>query len=124
LAELLNQEYSHVGQRAAEIEDNLFLKEHDNLVTMINNKVGGKELHQYLLARMTTAASFSAGQSKDQALSELVQERLRANYENRDFDQSKFISERVARKEAKSMVKAPSKTVFDAEPYKPRNVAD
>jgi hypothetical protein len=91
---------------------------------MINNKVGGKELHQYLLAKMTTASSFAAGQSKDQALAELIQERLRANFENREFDQTKFISERVARKEAKSMLKAPSKTVFDAEPYKPRNAAD
>ena len=72
LEELLSQEYSHVAQKAAEIEDNLFLKEHDNLVVMINNKVGGSQLHEYLLAKMSTASSFSAGQNKDQALGELI----------------------------------------------------
>jgi len=60
LAELLSQEYSHIGQKAAEIEDNLFLKEHDNLVAMINNKVGDKELHQHLLAQLSTASASSA----------------------------------------------------------------
>lgn len=49
---------------------------------------------------------------------------MRANFENRDFDQTAFIAERVARREAKSMFKAPSKTVFDAKPYQPRNAAD
>ena len=39
---------------------------------MINNKVGGSQLHEYLLAKMNTASSFSAGQNKDQALGELI----------------------------------------------------
>ena len=69
LNELLSQEYSHISEKAAKIEGNLFLKEHDNLVTMINNKVGDNELHQYLLAKMSTASGLSGG---DQALGQLV----------------------------------------------------
>lgn len=73
---------------------------------------------------MSTASAFSADPEKDQALRQLIQQRLKANFEERDFDQTRFIIESVSSKEARRLLKTPSKTVFDPKPYQPRNAAD
>ena len=49
---------------------------------------------------------------------------MKANFENRDFDSTQFLGQEFLERETKNMVKAPSKSVFDQEPYQPRNEGD